>query len=443
MKNDFQMVDGEVLGVPGTAPFPTGAGYGEAPAEEAIPGRDGGSAPARPSLDAFSSLEIRVARGLEGLLSLETEWRHLAASLPEQGFMHTFGWLLAYLEHLEPNPESLHFFAFYAAGRLVAVFPLHHRRRLVFGIPLWFWELPTHPHLVLGDALIAPNQDAGALVRQLRYHLAEQQGQPWDVLHLPDILEDSCAMAALRDAGLPRTIYAPGGVSMYFPCPDMDTALATTKKEYRRNLRRQRKKLAESGVVTMTLAQQGEVLDIAFAEFLRLEASGWKGKKGRGSAILLHPRVYRFYSTLKDQFSREARCLIFLLRLDDTAIAAQFCLLAGHTLYLTKIAYDEAWQVGAPGNQLLYEVLEYCCAREDIHRLSLVTGPRWAVPNWHPPSTRLWDVCVVRASLPGLVYFAARRFKSHIVAPALKAWKRAGAALQARLGAMPGRQNGG
>ncbi|HJW03527.1 MAG TPA: GNAT family N-acetyltransferase [Azospira sp.] len=440
MKTDFQMVDSEVLGVPGASPFPAGPSYGDATGAEAAPGLDLGPAQVPQARATTPTMEIRVARGLDGLLPLEAEWRSLAASLPEQGFMHAFGWQLAYLQHLEPNPESLHFFSFYADGRLVAIFPLRHRRRVVFGIPLRFWELPAHPHLVLGDVLIAPNQDGGALLRQLVQCLGEQKELPWDVLHLPDILEESCALRSLRAASLARTIYAPGWVSMYFPCPDMETALATTKKEYRRNLRRQRKKLADNGALTMSVATEGTELDIAFAEFLRLEASGWKGKVGKGSAILLHPKLYRFYSTLKDQFSADTRCLIFLLRLDGVAIAAQFCLLAGHTLYLSKIAYDETWQAGAPGNQLLYDVLEYCCARDDIHRFSLVTGPLWAVPNWHPPSTRLWDVCVVRASLPGLLYYTARRCKTHLLVPARKALQRVRSGLGRLAGARGGVQ---
>lgn len=415
VKTDFEIVDAEVLGVSGPGPFP---------AREAA---------LTEGLDQGGRIEVRVAQGLNGFLALEPHWQALVASMPERRFMHAFGWQLAYLQHLETAPESMHFFSFFAGERAVAIFPLRHRRYSVAGIPMWFWELPSHPHLVLGDALVAPSLDAASLMPALIESLNRLRNHPWDVLRLADLLDDACALKALRATTLKRTLYVKTGASMYFPCADLETALGNTSSAFRRNLRRQRKKLGQHGAITLTLAREGQALEVAFAEFLRLETSGWKGRAGRGSAILLHPRLFRFYSALKDYFSAGEGCQVALLKLDGKPVAAQFSLISGGSLYLQKIAYDEAWSAEAPGNLLLYDVLEHCCAGGHISRLSLVTAPPWAVGRWNPCSMDVWDASVFRASLPGLLYFSLRWCKYHMVIPAQAKLRQAWTALLATL----------
>jgi hypothetical protein len=199
---------------------------------------------------------------------------------------------------------------------------------------------------------------------------------------------------------------------MYFSCADMESAMRNNSGQFKRNLRRQRKRLECLGHLEVSLVQDGAALEQAFQSFLDVEASGWKGGAGRGSAIRLSPHLVEFYRELMSHFSADRRCLISLLKLNDRVIAAQFCLLAGSTLYLLKIAYDEAYKADAPGNQLLFAVLEHCCRSPDITTLSLVTGPSWAVGRWNPEAQDLWSTHLFNDSLLGLVAYGAARLRA-------------------------------
>lgn len=366
---------------------------------------------------AASRIEVRVGNGCAALRALESDWRMLADLLPHASFIHSFDWQWAWLAHLEADPAGIIYVSMYDRRRPVAIFPLRRLRRSVGNVELWMWELPTHPHLVLCDPLIAPQWPAHVLIRCLIEMLDRQVMQPWDALHLPNMPADSVAMRGGLAAILPWTHQEKSGQSMYFECGDLDSVLAACSGSFKRNLRRQGKKLAQQGVVTLTLARSGSELEEAFAEFLRLEASGWKGAEGRSSAIVLHPHLLGFYTELKTRFAAADDCLISLLRLDGVAIAAQFCLLSGDTLYVQKIAYDEIWHAEAPGNLLLYRLIEYACRDARIQRLSLVTGPAWAVGRWNPHAQDVWDVHVFKPGLAGLCGFAMRRFKQHVWAP--------------------------
>lgn len=387
-----------------------------------------------PALDArfyrSSRITERVGLGLPELQALEPHWRSLAAAQSPSRFMHAFEWQTAWLRNLAEDPKNVCYVSFFAGGRPIAIFPLCRVRRSAGRITMWLWESPKHPHLVLCEPLISPEWAGPELFRRLMAVLARFDPRPWDALHLPNLLEGSVATRLLqanrvRGAHLERT-----ASSMYFNCRDMETALANCSNAFKRNLRRQGKRLAERGRVEFQLVREGDGLDAAFAEFLRLEASGWKGEGGRNSAIALHPRLRGFYGGLKEGFAARRACIVSLLKLDGNAIAAQFSLLSGGTLYIQKIAYDEAWHAEAPGSQLMLRVLEHCCADPAIGQLSLVTGPQWAVGRWNPESLAVWDAYVFRATPRGLGGLAMRRFKTGVWTPLQDALAQARARMQ-------------
>jgi hypothetical protein len=93
-------------------------------------------------------------------------------------------------------------------------------------------------------------------------------------LHFPNLLEDSAILQLLKANNLARVHLEVTGHSMYFPCADIDQAMANCSASFKKNLRRQGRKLSQQGTVTLHLERQGAGLDAAFDDFLRLEASG-------------------------------------------------------------------------------------------------------------------------------------------------------------------------
>lgn len=368
--------------------------------------------PARRSASRAERLEGRIGQGVAELLFLEPHWRALAARATPARFIHAFEWHMAYLQHLADDAQAIHYVSLFAHGQAVAIFPLRHVRRSVGGIELSLWELPTHPHLILCEPLLAPEWSGNGLFRRVAAILGQHTRQPWDALHLPNLPDDSPAFRSLRSRPHLGTHLERTGQSMYFRCTDLATALANCSGQFKRNLRRQGRLLARRGAVRLTFARAGSELDAAFADFLRLEASGWKGAAGRATAISLHPHLLGFYSELKARFAATNACLIALLEVDGVAIAAQFCLFAGQTLSIQKIAYDETWHAEAPGSQLLLKMIEYCCGEPGIQHLSLVTAPDWAVGRWNPEIQEVWEAHVFRGSLRGFGGLAMRRLKN-------------------------------
>jgi CelD/BcsL family acetyltransferase involved in cellulose biosynthesis len=361
-----------------------------------------------------ASIKVRCVTGADGINDLRADWNAFYSALPDAGFHHAYAWFASYLNNLEDDPAAVRIFSFYRAGRLVAIIPLRRVRQRVAGLPLRVWELPWHPHMNLCDTLIAPGEEHAAVMNALLAELRHMKDLPWDALHFRNLLDSSCAVSALRGTGSPRTMLSTTGSSMVFDTRSLDSALAGSSTHFKRNLRRQRRKLEQLGAVSLTLANDEDELPAAFAEFLKVESSGWKGADGSHSAITLHPHLVNFYRDLMQGFGAHGRCLIALMKLDGRTIAAQFCLLTADTVHVLKIAYDESLSAEAPGHQLMHELLKHCSSSPSINRLSLVTGPVWAQGRWNPASIQVSSIFLFNHNWPGLIAFSAKRMKQAV-----------------------------
>jgi CelD/BcsL family acetyltransferase involved in cellulose biosynthesis len=363
-----------------------------------------------------TAIELHAASGLPGLNALCDDWNALLPRLREARFYHQHAWQLAYLGNLERNVPAVRYFCLRRGARPIAIFPLRRTLRRVAGIDLHAWELPHEAHMDLCDALIARDENSADLLCELVCALVRTTGMPWDVLHLPKLLEGGAALRALQAAPLSFVELARSGRSMHFDCSSLDAALQGTSREFLRNLNRQRRKLDGRGRIEVALVREPAALEAALAEFLRIEASGWKGTGGCRSAIALHREIDTFYRELTARFGAERRCSINLLKLDGKAIAAHYALIDGRRMNLLKIAYDETYAAEGPGNRLLHEVLAWCCATPEIAELSLVTGPVWAVDRWKPQTADVWSAYVFNASPRGIAAYLAMRMKPLVAA---------------------------
>jgi CelD/BcsL family acetyltransferase involved in cellulose biosynthesis len=160
--------------------------------------------------------------------------------------------------------------------------------------------------------------------------------------------------------------------------------LSALSPEYRKEMRRLRKRLAEVGTLEFRKLEAPGALDDWIGWFMDLEARGWKGRAGTGTAIALHENESTYCRrSWRDGLSR-GKLQMAGLFLDARPIAITVNYLAGDGGFHYKIAYDEAFGRYSPGVQLELEL---------IREAHVAPGPRWldscAVPD-HPMINRLW-----------------------------------------------------
>lgn len=165
-----------------------------------------------------------------------------------------------------------------------------------------------------------------------------------------------------------------------------------------KELRRQRRRLAERGTLTYASARDGNALRDAVERFLALEAAGWKG--AAGTALLARTGHTAFARTASRLLGRRGLWRVDSLTLDGAPVAMALLLRAGGVDFLWKIAYREEMARLSPGVQLVLHITE---AQLGDAAVSLTDS--CAVPR-HPMIDRLWRdrmrlVDVAVATRPG------------------------------------------
>ena len=355
-------------------------------------------------------LDVTVAPGTNGLQELASEWAEIERRMGRRRFFHWYGWHRSYLSTLEPDPAVVHFFVLRAGRRPVAIVPLKAERQRRLGIAIRVLTLPPHAHLPLRDVLCTPDAAARDVVESLLRFLRDQHFR-WDMIRFADVTRES-PLAALRSEGWWRVIVRPAKTCDFVVCDrPYETITRSFSRNFRSNLTKARNKLAaESGVEFESVLRPGPDMQRCFAEFLELEASGWKGSAGIGSAIKLHPELLRFYESLIAELSPAGEVVLNCLRLAGAPIAAQFCVRDEDTLYVLKLAYDERHARLAPGNMLLERVIQSGIASGSFRNVNLVGDPPW-FKDWEPHEMPVYTIELHNGTATGVALLAIKRAK--------------------------------
>jgi CelD/BcsL family acetyltransferase involved in cellulose biosynthesis len=136
--------------------------------------------------------------------------------------------------------------------------------------------------------------------------------------------------------------------------------------KHRKELRRQSYRLADLGSVTYACIQPQDEVQPWIDEFLRLEASGWKGEARTALASRAADRA--FFVAAATEAHRRGRLMLLALRLNDRTIAMKCNLRAADGAFAFKICFDESFANFSPGVML---------ELENIRRLHATPGLNW------------------------------------------------------------------
>jgi CelD/BcsL family acetyltransferase involved in cellulose biosynthesis len=127
-----------------------------------------------------------------------------------------------------------------------------------------------------------------------------------------------------------------------------------------KELRRQRHRLAEHGAVRFDVARTREEISAALEIFLRLEASGWKGK--RGTALIQDDGDAAFIRRAAPALAETGQCEIVTLHAGTTPVAAGLVLRHQDRAFFFKLGIDEHFAKVSPGVQLTLDLTRHLCA---------------------------------------------------------------------------------
>jgi CelD/BcsL family acetyltransferase involved in cellulose biosynthesis len=293
-----------------------------------------------------------------------TRWDALAEWAAEPNPFHESWFLLPALRAFDPQGE-VQLLCLETDGQLAGLLPVR-RERTYYGRPLPHWRNWLHGNAFLGAPLVAPGFES-AFWRELLTWCDRHAG-PAPFLHLSHIPAEGPLNRALA-AVLARQVRPAATVmreeramlnSSLSPDDYLDLSLSGKK---RKELRRQHRRLAEEGALTIERMAGKDHLDRWAAEFLDLELAGWKGEAG--SALANDPATERLFLEALEGAARRGRLERLTVRLDGKPLAMLVNFVTPPGAFSFKTAFDERFARYSPGVLLQRENLALL-ARGDV-----------------------------------------------------------------------------
>ena len=320
-------------------------------------------------------LRVEVLQDRRQVVAARAALEDLCHELCEPNIFYEPWFLFPALEHLASD-ERFQFLCLYEQGgrqRLCGFVPLI-ESRLHPLLPLMTYEVWAHSQCFRCTPLVRRGF-AGPFWHAV---LSWLEGQPWHcrLLHLHRLpaegeLWDSLRSALEERPSLRALLYRFDSAFLRTGRSYDETLSRSMSKSTRRKLVQQRRRLSERGQLTFTDLDGSAAVDSAIEEFLRIEASGWKGRAG--TALASNRKVAAFYRDVMRAACDQGRLTFLSLRLDGRAIATQCTILAPPGAFHFKCAYDESYRQFSPG--ILLEM-------ESVHRMHDPDDPLRSGLTW-------------------------------------------------------------
>ncbi|MGD0837581.1 MAG: GNAT family N-acetyltransferase [Polyangia bacterium] len=295
-------------------------------------------------------------------------------------FLHFPAWYGA--ELARSGEQGVHFLALRdsSSSELVAVLPLQRYFLQALGLKWPIVQLYYPNEMGVNEVLTRePLRLHMPAVRQL---LSREVPFFW-LMRWQCVLENGWAVTAAPASSAVR--YLHGSKYLAF-AQGYERFLEGLGAKLRSDLRKKRRRLEQMGQLHLAVHARAAELPRAFEQFLALEDSGWKGK--RGTSLRRQPDRERYYRYLLEHYGRLGLCRINVLLLGETPIAGLFGIEVGDSLHLLKIGFAEELAPHSPGGILLLEMVQHLCRHSRVRIISFVTGARWC-DRWRPSVTRV------------------------------------------------------
>lgn len=339
-------------------------------------------------MPAVAAVEVQVATSLEALEEHADAWDRLALGSHEHLPMLSHAWVASFFETQMTDRPWRCLFA-YQGDELVGVVPVIRspgpvRPRLL---------APAGWHSPFAYPLLAP-QFAAAALRALTDELSALDPGLW--MRFSNVRESSPLLDALSVLQPDMRVLRPWTVEGYQgllvdTSGSFDDFQALLSRNFKKTLRRQRNRARRDHRVDFDFISGGEAAPELLEDFMRLEASGWKGREG--TAIACDPARVAFFRSVCRRLARRGWLEWQLAKFDGTVVAADLSLRFSRSLVSCWIAYDERFREYSPGNLLLKETLARSFADDQIDELNCLSDPPW-MHVWHMSRARYFDIIV-------------------------------------------------
>jgi CelD/BcsL family acetyltransferase involved in cellulose biosynthesis len=315
-------------------------------------------------------------------------WNDLAAAALEPNVFYEPWMLLPAIDSFG-HGKALRYVLVYAdqgdaPPLLCGLFPLERAARYN-GVPFPHARLWRHKHCFLGTPLVRAAHARECLQTFLDWLETDSDGAPairWGTVSADGpfwrVLAETLAESGRRSFvpyRFERAVMRPRAGSDAF-------LVEALSRKGAKELQRLERRLADAGKLEYGELQDAAEAEQWIADFMELEARGWKGRNA--SALGSTDAGRLFFTRASRAAARRGRLMMLGLRLAGRWIALKCNFLSGEGSFAFKIAYDEDYAKFSPGTLLELENVRRFHARPELRWMDSCADPDHFMIN------RLW-----------------------------------------------------
>lgn len=343
-------------------------------------------------------------------------WSDCAAASLEPNPFFEPSWLLPAIKYLDGSPRTMlvlaeHHDAVYACMPIAEVAPdaessASHRTHLALK------TLVAPAAVTLGTPIVAATGGSEALACLMTESWREAARRGAGLVVMEWVANDGPVASLLREVAnqtnnplIEFDVWERGFLRRQSGGDEDPYWLRGIGKNRRRTIRQHHQKLtaAFGRSPSLRVRTDGGAVD----DFLRLEASGWKGRQPDGVALRRHAATTNFFEAVCGQYLDAGRMSFLSLEEGGSSIAMICCVRSGAGVFAYRTAFDEELARFGPGVELFLSAMEHfdrdtdaswfdtCAARDNEHLLGLFPDRRamatvmFRVPDSGEPNSYL------------------------------------------------------
>ena len=321
--------------------------------------------------------------------SWDAGWIDLAANASEPNPFAECWFLRPAIRGLNPAPDN-RMISVWRDDILIGMIPVVTAKR--YGrMPVRHVENWVHYHCFYGMPLVRRGAEAAFWVAVL--DLLDQSAWAKNLLHIVGGDPNGPVFDALQTTRRSDVVHRTARAMLCSELAPTAYYEANVRQKKRKEIRRLRSRLDDLGTVAFSGLTDDGPVDAWIADFLALEASGWKGREG--SALDGDPSTKRFFEEAVAGAHRSGKLDMLRLTLDGKPIAMLVNFITPPGAFAFKIAFDEDYARFSPGVLIKIENLRM------LNRKDIDWTDSCAVED-HPMINSLWAERreIVRVTVP-------------------------------------------
>ena len=301
---------------------------------------------------------IKIFKNVSELYEIRKDWGKLAERADSPSIALTPDWFISWWNaHSGNDGWQLQVIALFEDKILTAVFPFYWSISRYRGLPVRKLSLLVDGISPHGDFVIEGDRREKAIDLLLSYLSGHQE--LWNIVVL-DKFRDSdnrkCLLQLLSSYNFKYGIEPSLRTPIIQASEPWDVFWSGHSVKFKKSMRNKLNRVKNNGTISVERVHDAEALNRALPTIFEVSRRSWKGKIKED--IKNRDAECRFYKAFTEIGARRGWVDIWLLKVQDQAIAYEYHLTYNSSTYPLRADFDESYRHLSPGSILEYKIIK-------------------------------------------------------------------------------------